>query len=180
VPDFLCLAKGLTGGYLPLAATLTTDEVFRAFVGAPHEGRTFYHGHTYTGNPLGAAAALASLELFQAAGVLEKLPAKVERLHRCLVRIAELPCVGEVRQCGLMAGIELVQDRTTKRPFPAAWGVGARVCRRVRDHGVWLRPLGDVIVVMPPLAIDVSLVDRLGDVLYDVLSEVAVEEQQRV
>ena len=100
VPDFLCLAKGLTGGYLPLAATLTTDQVFQTFLGAPQEGRTFYHGHTYTGNPLGAVAALASLHLLQAGGVLDGLPAKVEQLRCRLERIAGLPCVGEVRSAG--------------------------------------------------------------------------------
>src|SRR5581483_7667273 len=106
VPDFLCLAKGLTGGYLPLAATLTTDEVYNAFLGPPEAGRAFYHGHTYTGNPLGAAVALANLDLLQS-GVMAALPGKVEVLRRHLRRFAELPCVGEVRQCGLIAGIEL-------------------------------------------------------------------------
>jgi adenosylmethionine-8-amino-7-oxononanoate aminotransferase len=178
-PDFLCLAKGLTGGYLPLAATLTTEEVFAAFVGAPHEGRAFYHGHTYTGNPLGAAVALANVRLLETSGVLAALPGKVERLRRHLARVAELPCVGDVRQRGLMAGIELVADRASKRPFPAEQRVGAGVCRRARDRGVLLRPLGDVIVVMPPLAIADSLLDQLMGVVYDCLSVIAVEECQR-
>jgi adenosylmethionine-8-amino-7-oxononanoate aminotransferase len=168
-PDFLCLAKGLTGGYLPLAATLTTDEVYAAFLGRPEEGRTFYHGHTYTGNPLGAAVALANLELLEAAGTVAAVPAKAERLRKHLDRVAALPHVGDVRQRGLMAGIELVQDRATRRPFPPEQRTGARVCRRAREHGVLLRPLGDVIVVMPPLAIDDSLLDWLGDVLYNVV-----------
>ena len=167
-PDFLCLAKGLTGGYLPLAATLTTEEVFAAFLGRPEEGRTFYHGHTFTGNPLGAAVALASLDLLETA-VLPALPEKEERLRHHLARVAELPCVGEVRQRGLMAGVELVRDRTTKERFPAAERVGYRVCRRMREQGVLLRPLGDTVVVMPPLAIEISLLDRIGEVLYDVL-----------
>jgi adenosylmethionine-8-amino-7-oxononanoate aminotransferase len=168
VPDFLCLAKGLTGGYLPLAATLTTDEVFRAFLGRPEEGRTFYHGHTYTGNPLGGAVALANLDLLHN-GVLDALPGRVERLRRHLGRIAGLPHVGEVRQRGFLAGIELVQDRATRRPFPPAWRVGARVCRLARERGVLLRPLGDVVVVMPPLTIPPDLLDRLGEVLYECL-----------
>lgn len=174
VPDFLCLAKGLTGGYLPLAATLTTEEVFAAFLGRPEEGKTFYHGHTFTGNPLGAAAALASLDLLERR-VLPALPEKEERLRRHLARLAELPCVGDVRQRGLMAGIELVRDRTTKERFPAAERVGQRVCRRTRQQGVLLRPLGDVVVVMPPLAIDRCLLDRIAEVLYNVLGSL---EQQ--
>jgi adenosylmethionine---8-amino-7-oxononanoate aminotransferase len=172
VPDFLCLAKGLTGGYLPLAATLTTEEVYAAFLGPPEQGRTFYHGHTYTGNPLGAAAALANLDLLES-GVLDALPAKVEHLRVQLQRLAELPCVGEVRQRGLMAGVELVQDRPSKRPFPPADRAGARVCRLAREGGVLLRPLGDVVVVMPPLAIEPPLLDRLGDVLYACVKEFA-------
>jgi adenosylmethionine-8-amino-7-oxononanoate aminotransferase len=169
VPDFLCLAKGLTGGYLPLAATLTSEEVYGAFLGRPEEGKIFYHGHTYTGNPLGAAVALASLELMEQAGLLEALPAKIERLGGHLEKLRELPHVGDIRQQGLMAGIELVEDRVTKRPFPPDRRMGAEVCRRARDQGVFLRPLGDVVVVMPPLAIDVSLLDRLCAVLYNTI-----------
>jgi adenosylmethionine-8-amino-7-oxononanoate aminotransferase len=166
-PDFLCVAKGLTGGYLPLAATLTTEEVFAAFLGPPEAGRTFYHGHTYTGNPLGAAVALASLERLLGPEGLPALPAKVERLRRHLDRLRELSVVGDVRQRGLMAGVEIVRDRATRGPFPPALRVGARICRLCREQGVLLRPLGDTVVVMPPLAIDDSLLDRLGDVLYN-------------
>jgi adenosylmethionine-8-amino-7-oxononanoate aminotransferase len=169
VPDFLCLAKGLTGGYLPLAATLTTDAVYNAFLGPPATGRTFYHGHTYTGNPLGAAVALASLDLLEAPSGLPALPAKIERLRGHLDRLRNLPHVGDVRQKGLLAGIELVEDRATKEPFPAERRVGAAVCRLLRDRGVLLRPLSDVLVVMPPLAIDLPLLDRLGDTLYNCL-----------
>jgi adenosylmethionine-8-amino-7-oxononanoate aminotransferase len=172
VPDFLCLAKGLTGGYLPLAATLTTEEVFAAFLGRPEEGKTFYHGHTYTGNPLGAAVALANLDLLQSSGTLEALPAKIERLQSHLGRFARLPCVGDVRQCGLMAGVELVQDRATRRPFPSEARMGARVCRACRDRGVILRPLGDVLVIMPPVSIELSLLDRLCEVLYNCVVDV--------
>ena len=120
VPDFLCVAKGLTGGYLPLAATLTIDPVYRAFLGRSEENRTFFHGHTYTGNPLGAAVALASLERMESRGVLAGVAERAALLRRHLDRIAELPCVGDVRQKGLMAGIELVADRPTKQPFPPA------------------------------------------------------------
>jgi adenosylmethionine-8-amino-7-oxononanoate aminotransferase len=176
VPDFLCLAKGLTGGYLPLAATLTTEPIFRAFLGRPEEGRTFYHGHTYTGNPLGAAVALANLDRIQDADLMASLPVKSKRLRAHLDRMAELHCVGDVRHRGLMAGIELVQDKPTKQPFPAPIRMGARVCRLARDQGVLLRPLGDVVVVMPPLAMDLSLLDRLCDVLYNCLSRAAVSD----
>lgn len=172
VPDLLCLAKGLTGGYLPLAATLATDEIYSAFLGRPEEGRTFYHGHTYTGNPLGAAVALANLELIETSGLLASLPAKIELLRQYLDRLRELPCVGDVRQRGLMAGVELVADRGSKRPFPAQDRVGAQVCRRAREQGVLLRPLGDTVVVMPPLAIDLSLLDRLCAVLYNSAREI--------
>jgi adenosylmethionine-8-amino-7-oxononanoate aminotransferase len=166
VPDFLCLAKGLTGGYLPLAATLTTEEVFAAFLGRPEEGRTFYHGHTYTGNPLGAAVALANLDLLTG-GVLQGVPERVERFRLHLEGLAELPHVGEVRQRGLLAGVELVEDRATRRPFPAALRAGARVCRLARERGVLVRPLGDVVVILPPLSIPLSLLDELCEVVAD-------------
>jgi len=178
-PDFLCLAKGLTGGYLPLAATLTTEEIYGAFLGRPEEGKTFHHGHTYTGNPLGAAVALASLELVEQSGLLEALPAKIERLGGHLERLRQLPHVGEARQQGLMAGIELVEDRATKRPFPPERRLGAEVCRRARDQGVFLRPLGDVVVIMPPLAIDVSLLDRLCAVLYNTIQEIGGRSREQ-
>jgi adenosylmethionine-8-amino-7-oxononanoate aminotransferase len=172
VPDFLCVAKGLTGGYLPLAATLTTDKVYNAFLGPPEAGRTFFHGHTYTGNPLGAAAALASLDLLEAPTGLPSLPPKIERLRMHLDRLRDLPHVGDVRQKGLMAGVELVADKATKRPFPPERRAGQAACRLARDHGVLLRPLGDVVVVMLPLAIDLGLLDRLGDVLYNAVKAV--------
>jgi adenosylmethionine-8-amino-7-oxononanoate aminotransferase len=168
-PDFLCLAKGLTGGYLPLAATMTTEEIFAAFLGPPEAGRTFYHGHTYTGNPLGAAVSLASLDLLLSSRGLPALPARIERLRVHLERLRSMKMVGDVRQCGLMAGIEIVKDRSTKEPFPSALRTGARICRLCREQGVLLRPLGDTIVVMPPLAISEVLLDRLGDVLYNAI-----------
>jgi adenosylmethionine-8-amino-7-oxononanoate aminotransferase len=164
-PDFLCLAKGLTGGYLPLAATLTTDAVYNAFLGPPLAGRTFYHGHTYTGNPLGAAVALANLDLLQSPSGLSSLPEKIERMRGHLGRLRDFAIVGDIRQKGLLAGVELVKDRKTKEPFPAEQRMGARFCQLARERGVLLRPLGDVIVVMPPLAIDPPLLDHLGDVM---------------
>ena len=161
VPDFLCLAKGLTGGYLPLAATLTTDEVWNAFLGDYSEGKTFFHGHTYGGNPLGAAAALATLDVFDEERTLEHLPPKIDRLAEHLRRIARLPHVGFVRQCGMIGAVELVLDKATKEPYPWAEKRGLRACDHARALGVLLRPLGNVIVLMPPLAVTLDELDRI-------------------
>ena len=133
-PDLLCLAKGLTGGYLPLAATLATDEIWRAFLGTYADSKTFFHGHTYGGNPLGAAVALATLDVFEEEQTLAGLPEKIARLREHLERIARLPHVGDVRQCGLIAGIELVQDRATKAEYPPQDKVGIRVTGAARKR----------------------------------------------
>lgn len=161
VPDLLCLAKGLTGGYLPMAATLATDEIWNAFLGDYSEGKAFYHGHTYGGNPLGAAAALATLDVFEQERTLEKLPAKIARLEEHLARIARLPYVGDVRRRGLIAAVELVQDAATKEPYPWTEKRGQRVCDFALTQGVWIRPLGNVIVIMPPLAITLEQLDKI-------------------
>ncbi len=165
-PDLMTLGKGLTGGYLPLSAVLTSDDVYDAFLGEPHEGRTFYHGHTYTGNPLAAAVALASLDVFADEAVIEGLPAKVELMRQLLDRhVAAAPNVGDVRQEGLMVGVELVADLHTREPLPAARRTGDRICRRAVDHGVIVRPLGDVLVLMPPLAMSPDELERLVEVI---------------
>jgi adenosylmethionine-8-amino-7-oxononanoate aminotransferase len=164
-PDLLCLAKGLTGGYLPMAATLATDEIWQSFLGGYDESKQFFHGHTYGGNPLAAAAALASLDVFDSDRVLERLPEKVARLGEHLGRLARLKHVGNTRQCGLIAGIELVADRSTQTPFDWRERRGWQVCRYARSIGVLLRPLGDVIVVMPPLAISLDELDRIGEAI---------------
>lgn len=160
-PDFLCLAKGLTGGYLPLAATLTTDEIYSVFLGPYEASKTFFHGHTYGGNPLGAAAALATLETFEEEQTLQAIKPKMARLSGHLAHISKHPNVGDVRQCGLMAGIELVKDRQTKEPFPWNEKRGIRVCQHALNEGVWLRPLGNVVVIMPPLAISLDELDQI-------------------
>jgi adenosylmethionine---8-amino-7-oxononanoate aminotransferase len=170
-PDFLCLAKGLTAGYLPMAATLTTERVFEAFLGPPAEGRTFFHGHTYTGNQLAAAAAHATLDIFERERILDRLSAAIERLRTALSSLAGLASVGEIRQYGLAAGIELVANRTSCAPFPAAERRGMRVCGAARRHGVFLRPLGDVIVLMPPLTITDQEIDRIVDALGTAIPE---------
>jgi adenosylmethionine-8-amino-7-oxononanoate aminotransferase len=171
-PDFLCLAKGLTGGYLPMAATLTTEQVHAAFNATAAEGKTFYHGHTYGGNPLGAAVALANLQVFDDEATLERLGLTIARLAERLEAFAALPHVGDVRQCGLIAGVELVADKATKAPYPWPDQVGARVCARARDFGLLIRPLGDVLVVMPPLAVRLEQLDEMLDVMIDCVREI--------
>jgi adenosylmethionine-8-amino-7-oxononanoate aminotransferase len=171
-PDLLCLAKGLSGGYLPVAATLATDEIWQAFLGTYGESKTFFHGHTYGGNPLGAAVALATLEVFEEEETLARLAPKIERLAQHLARIAHRPHVGDVRQCGLIAGIELVRDSATKDPYPWEEKRGIRACEVARRRGVLVRPLGNVLVVMPPLAITLDELDRIVAALEEAIVEV--------
>jgi adenosylmethionine-8-amino-7-oxononanoate aminotransferase len=172
-PDLLCLAKGISGGYLPLAATLATEEIYDAFLGAYADKRTFFHGHTYTGNPLACAAGLASLEIFARERVLEQLPAKIERLRaRLASEIAPLDHVLEIRQRGLMVGIELVRDRATREAYPYETAIGARVCLAMRKRGVILRPLGPVLVMMPPLSITDGEIDQLVLATAEAIAEI--------
>jgi Adenosylmethionine-8-amino-7-oxononanoate aminotransferase len=166
-PDFLCLAKGITGGYLPLAATLTTEEIFDAFRGSHEQFKTFFHGHSYTGNPLACAAALANLEIFEEERVLEMLPEKIEQFQRGLARFSAHPHVRQVRQLGLMMGIELVADKASDLPYPVQRKIGVQVCQESRKRGVLLRPLGDVVVMMPPLAIGSQDIQTMLEVLHD-------------
>lgn len=171
-PDFLALAKGLSGGTLPLAATLTTQEVFEAFLGEYSEFKSFFHGHTYTGNPLACAAALASLKIFEEERTLKQLRGKIRHLERGLRRFHTLRHVGDVRQAGFMAGIELVKNRETKRPYSASERVGHAVVLEARRRGVILRPLGNVIVLMPPLVISKDTLDVLLDTTYESIQTV--------
>jgi adenosylmethionine-8-amino-7-oxononanoate aminotransferase len=161
VPDFLCLAKGLTAGYLPMAATLTHGCVWDAFLGTHADQRAFYHGHTYGGNPLAAAVGLASLDIFRDERVLERLPASIERLAGHAAELRRLPQVGDVRQCGLVLGIDLVADKATGRRHPWQEYRGRRVCTAARGDGALVRPLGDVVVIMPPLCITEPELDQL-------------------
>ena len=171
-PDLMCLGKGISGGYLPLAATLTTEDVFDAFLAPYEEFRAFFHGHTYTGNALACAVGLASLSLFDEEHTLERLAPKIARLReRLAAEVAPLPHVGEVRQQGVMVGIELVQERATRAPYPPAARVGQRVVRGARARGVILRPLGNTIVLMPPLAIGLAEIEQLVDVTRDAIAE---------
>jgi adenosylmethionine-8-amino-7-oxononanoate aminotransferase len=149
-PDLLCLAKGMTGGYLPMAATLTTQEVFDVFLGEYEDLKTFFHGHSYTANPLGAAAALASLEVLQSADSIRRRAQLQQTLHRELQHLWSLSNVGDIRQVGLVAGIELVRDWRTREPFALRERAGLRVCAVLARHGVLTRPVGNVLVLMPP------------------------------
>jgi adenosylmethionine-8-amino-7-oxononanoate aminotransferase len=160
-PDLMCVAKGISGGYLPLAATFATQRIFDAFLGEPGEGKTFFHGHTYTGNPLACAAALASLDLFEKNNLIADVQRKSNELAVMLAEVKSLPHVGEVRQKGLMVGIELVADRGKSKPFDPGLRMGARICDLIRAEGVILRPLGDVVVMMPPLAMEVDDLRKL-------------------
>jgi adenosylmethionine---8-amino-7-oxononanoate aminotransferase len=171
-PDLMCIAKGLTGGYLPLAATLATEAVFEAFLGPIAEKRTFFHGHTYTGNPLACAAALANLALFEKERTLERMKPAIAVLQEKLSAVAELPHVGEVRQRGMMVGVELVADRRTRAEYPYGERWGHRVCQAIRRRGVLLRPLGNVVVLMPPLSLTVGQARELGDALREAIVEV--------
>jgi adenosylmethionine-8-amino-7-oxononanoate aminotransferase len=167
LPDLMALSKGITGGYLPLAATLTTDEVYQAFLGEVQDLKTFYHGHSFTGNPLACRAALASLEIFKKERVLETLQPKIKFLNRELKNFYQIPAVGEVRQKGLMVGIELVADRKRKAPFPLEAKIGLKVVLEARKRGVIVRPLGDVIVLMPPLSVKKEELKKLTQVVFE-------------
>ncbi len=172
-PDLLCLGKGITGGYLPVAATLATQKIFDAFLGDPWEGKTFFHGHTYTGNPLGCAAAIASLDLFEQNDLVAKVKSKSADLAQILSRLNNLPHVGDVRQMGFMAGIELVADKAPKRPFDPRARVGAAICRRVRERGVIIRPLGDTLVINPPLVTTIAELAMIVDAIHAEVSQLA-------
>jgi adenosylmethionine-8-amino-7-oxononanoate aminotransferase len=157
-PDFLCLGKGLTGGYLPLAATLATERVYEGFLGSAEDGRTFFHGHTFTGSPLACAAALASLDAFESEGTLLRLQPKIRLLGELLEGVAEMPEVAEVRGRGFMVGIDLGEHHPSLR-------LGHQVVLEARRRGAIIRPLGDVIVLMPPLSISKADLTRLVDIV---------------
>jgi adenosylmethionine-8-amino-7-oxononanoate aminotransferase len=164
-PDLMCVAKGITGGYMPLAATLATEEIYEGFFGEHEDFRTFFHGHTYTGNPLACAAALATLEVFDEERTLDQLQPKIELLGRLLQPVAELPMVGEVRRRGFMVGIEL-------SGFPLEARMGHRVTLEARRRGAIVRPLGDVVVLMPPLGIGDDDLAELAGVVGESIREV--------
>ncbi len=153
LPDIMCLSKGITGGYMPLAVTLSTEEIYDAFLGDFKDLKTFFHGHSYTGNPLACAIAIKVLDLFDKEKVLKNVIDNVEILELWLNEIEKFNHVGNVRNCGMMAGVELVRDKKTKEPYAWEEKMGWKVVLKAREKGVFLRPLGNVIVIMPPLTI---------------------------
>ncbi|MEW6246091.1 MAG: adenosylmethionine--8-amino-7-oxononanoate transaminase [Nitrospirota bacterium] len=164
-PDLMAISKGLTGGYMPLAATLATEEIYRAFLGRYEDWKTFFHGHSYTGNPLGCAAALANLEVFREERTLAHLRSKIAALKRLLRPLAKLPHVGDIRQRGFMVGIELVKDRATREPYPLEMRIGHRVAMEARRRGLLIRPLGNVVVLMPPLSTPRAALVRMVSII---------------
>ncbi len=171
-PDLMCIGKGLTNGYLPLSVTLATQEIYDAFLGGIDELKTFFHGHTFTGNPLGCAAALATLEVFESERLIESLGAKINLFNERLDRLAMSPHVGDVRRCGMLAGIELVAEKASRREFPYEMQVGAKVCMAARGHGLIIRPLGNTLVLFPPLCISPKNMERMFDAVEAAIKEV--------
>ncbi len=176
-PDLLCVAKGISGGYLPLAATLATDEIYRAFLGDYHEFKAFFHGHTYTGNPLACAVGLASLAVFEEEAVLAALQAKIGFMSKKLNKFKELENIGDIRHHGFMVGIELIKNKGDKSPYPIELRMGAKVCKIARREGILIRPLGNVIVLMPPLSISELELERLLDGVYRAIAEATSSER---
>jgi len=172
VPDAIALAKGLTGGYLPVAATLASNEIFEAFLGDFSEMKTFFHGHSYTGNALGCAAALANLKIFETDATLEKNVGKQRLLADRLAVFWNHPNVGDVRQEGLIAAIEIVRDFKTRAPFPFTERIGHRICEAAQKHGLLTRPIGDVLVLMPPYCTTEAQLGQMVEALWLALGEI--------
>ncbi|HBF11781.1 MAG TPA: adenosylmethionine--8-amino-7-oxononanoate transaminase [Deltaproteobacteria bacterium] len=166
-PDIMCMAKGITGGYLPLAATLTSQKIYDAFHGNYEELKTFFHGHTYTGNPLACAAALANLEIFKKEKTIQKTQSRIKQLKKGLEKFRELKHVGDIRQLGLMVGIELFKEVETKTSYQLTEKIGIRIIQHARKLGVIIRPLGPVIVLMPPLSITEKEMEFLLKVTFE-------------
>ncbi len=167
-PDLLCVAKGLTGGYLPLAATLATEQVYQAFLGKP--GDQFFHGHSYTGNALGCAVAMANLEILKKTQMLTRVKKRSEALRNLLSPLADLPIVGDIRQCGMMAGIELVKNKKTREPVPPSERMGHAVAAECRRRGLLIRPIGNILILVPPLSTTVRELRRMTGILTKALS----------
>jgi adenosylmethionine-8-amino-7-oxononanoate aminotransferase len=165
-PDIMTLGKGITGGYLPLSATLVSDRIYNGFLGQEDELKTFFHGHTYTGNQLACAAAIANLKIFDEEKTVAGLGNKIDFFADRLQSFSSLEHVGDVRQCGFMAGIELVSDKDSKQPFSQKDRIGHRVIMEARGQGLIIRPLGDVVVIMPPLAISKQDLDNICRITY--------------
>ena len=165
-PDLMAISKGLTGGYMPLAATLTTDDIYRAFLGKYEDFKTFFHGHSYTGNPLGCAVALANIEVFKKEKTLSRLQPKIKTMARLLRPLRRLPHVGDVRQRGFIVAVELVEDARAQQPYPLEARMGHRVAMDARRRGLLLRPIGNVMILMPPLSTSLPELRRMVEILH--------------
>lgn len=175
-PDMMLLAKGLSAGYLPLAVTMTNEKIYQAFLGEYQTCKTFFHGHTYTGNPLACAAAIANLKLMQEKKLVENVSATAKKVKPYLENFLTLPCVGDVRQVGFMIGIEMVTDKVKKSSCPLEKKMSIKVIQKARELGAIIRPLGDVIVIMPPLSISFEHFKNLLDITYRSIKEVCDKE----
>ena len=171
-PDIMVMSKGITGGYLPLAATLTTEEIYNQFLGEYDEHRTFYHGHSYSGNSLACAAALANIRIFEEDRVLESLEEKIEFLQIGLKGFNKLAHVGDIRQKGMIIGIELVEDKDRRKQYPSGAQIGHKVILEARKRGLIIRPLEDVIVLIPPLSIRIKELGQILKIIYDSIQAV--------
>lgn len=176
-PDLMAISKGLTGGYMPLAATLTTDEIYRGFLGRYDEFKTFFHGHSFTGNPLGCSVALANLYVFRRDKTLARLASKIKLFRRLLAPLEALPQVGDIRQRGFMVGVELVKEKTTKALYPLGAKVGHRVAAIARSKGLILRPIGNVLVLIPPLSISDKELEKLVDILKESIETLHIDAE---
>ncbi len=173
VPDILCLSKGITGGYMPLAVTITNDEIYGAFLGGYSELKTFFHGHSYTGNPLACSAALAVLDIFENEKIIEGLAPKTALVEERLERLNDHSRVGHAQNLGLMGRIELVADKSLRTPYPWEEKMGWKVALRALEKGLFLRPLGNVIVLMPPLSISLEALDRMMEIVHRSICDAA-------
>ena len=171
-PDLLAMAKGLTGGTVPLAATMVTEKIYAAFLGSTEEQKTFYYGHSYTAHSIGCAAALASLDIFEEEKVLEKLPTTIKHFSKALTTLKNMSHIADIRQCGLIAGIDVMLDPTSKISYPWQDQMGAKICRAARKHGLLTRPIRDTIVFMPPLCITKEQIDQAVEALGKAITEV--------
>ena len=171
-PDLLCISKGLTAGYMPLGATLTTDKIFDAFYAPPQEGKTFFHGHTFTGHPLACAVALASLDLMQSTHTLDHAREIAAVMSDGLASLRDHPNVGDIRQVGLVAAVDIVPDRRPGSRFDYHWRIGGELCASMREKGLILRPLADTLVLMPPLAAKAQSIQRMTEIVVESLATV--------
>jgi len=171
-PDFMCLSKGITGGYLPLAVTLTDEKIYKGFLGRYEDFKTFFHGHTYTANPLACAAAIATINTLKNDRIIENLSEKIDHLRKELKSLENVPQVVDIRQIGLMAGIELAKDRISLQNFPAKEMIGAKICAACRPKGLIIRPLGNTLVLMPPLTITNPEISRMVKIVAKSICEI--------